>query len=61
MGDSSKTYGTYIWWEYLLKENDMKWDPFLERNKFLIIKDVSYKSTIHKTYYFKQTEIIESS
>ena len=45
MGDPSKTAGTYIWSAYLLEENDMKWDPCLERNKFLIIKDISYKSS----------------
>ena len=45
MGDLSKTYGTYIWWAYLLEENDMKWDPCLERNMFLINKDISYKSS----------------
>ena len=22
IGDSSKTYGTYIWWAYILEEND---------------------------------------
>ena len=26
MGDLSKNCGTYIWWAYLLEENDMKWD-----------------------------------
>ena len=31
MGDPSKNFGTYIWWEYILEENDMKWDPFLEK------------------------------
>ena len=41
MGDPPKTYGTYIWWAYLLEENDMKWDPCLERNMFSIIKDIS--------------------
>ena len=41
MGDPSKTYGTDIWWAYRLKENDIKWDPFLERNMFSIIKDIS--------------------
>ena len=41
MGDPSKTYGTYIWWAYLLEEIDMKWDPFLERNMFSIIKYIS--------------------
>jgi hypothetical protein len=45
MGDLLETYDTYIWWENILKENDMKWDPCLERNKFLIIKDISYKSS----------------
>ena len=45
MGDPSSTYGTYIWWAYLLEENDMKWDPFLEINMFLIIKDMSYISS----------------
>jgi hypothetical protein len=45
LGDPSKTYGAYIWWAYLLEENDMKWDPCLKRNKFLIIKDISYKSS----------------
>ena len=35
----------YIWWAYLLEENDIKWDPCLERNTFLIIKDISYKSS----------------
>ena len=45
MGDLSKTYGTYIWWAYLLEENDMKWDPFLERNIFSITKNTSYISS----------------
>ena len=45
MGDPSKTYVTYIWWAYLLEENDMKWDPFLERNMFSITKNVSYTSS----------------
>ena len=45
MGDLSKTYGTYIWWAYILEENDMKWDPFLKRNIFSIIKDISYISS----------------
>ena len=45
MGDTSKTYGTYIWWAYILEENDMKWDPFLERNMFSINKDISYISS----------------
>ena len=44
MGDKSKTFGTDIRWAYLVEENDMKWDPCLERNTFLIIKDISYKS-----------------
>jgi hypothetical protein len=44
MGDPSKTSGTYIRWAYILEENDMKRDPCLKRNKFLIIKDISYKS-----------------
>jgi hypothetical protein len=45
IGDPSKTYGTYIWWTYPLGENDMKWDPFLDRNMFSIIKDISYISS----------------
>ena len=45
MGDLSETFGTYIWWAYLLEEDDMKWDPCLERNTFLIIKDIAYKSS----------------
>ena len=45
MGDSSKTCGTYIWWADLLEENDMKWDPCIERNMFSIIKDISYISS----------------
>jgi hypothetical protein len=61
MGDSSKTYGTYIWWAYLLEENDMKWDPFLERNKFFIIKDISYKSSKVKCPTSLETEITGSS
>ena len=44
MGDPSKTYGTYIWWAYLLEENDMKWDPCLDRNMFSITKKVLYIS-----------------
>ena len=50
MGNPSKTFGTYIWWAYLLEENDMKWDPYPERNKLLIIKDISYKSIRIKSY-----------
>ena len=42
MSDPSKTYGTYVRWEYLLEENDMKWDPCPKRNTFSIIKDISY-------------------
>jgi hypothetical protein len=38
MGDPSKTYGTYIWWAYLLEENDMKWDPCLKRNMSQLLK-----------------------
>ena len=45
MGDWLKTCGTYIWWAYLLEENDMKWDPCLERNMFSSIQDISYIST----------------
>ena len=45
MGDPLKTYGIYIWWEYPLEENDMKWDPCPERNMFSIIKDISYISS----------------
>jgi len=44
-GDPSKTYGTYVWWAYILEENEMKWGPYLERNQFLIIKDISYESS----------------
>ena len=61
MGDSSKTYGTYIWWEYVLEENDMKWDPFLERNMFSIIKDISYISSEILVLLFLETEITGSS
>ena len=57
MGDLSKTYGTYIWWEYLLEENDMKWDPYLERNTFLIIQDISYKSSKIKCPTSLETKI----
>ena len=45
MGDPSKTDGTYIWWAYILEENDMKWDPCLERNMFSITKNISYISS----------------
>ena len=45
MGDPSKTSGTYIWWGYILEENDMKWDPCPERNIFSIIIDISYMSS----------------
>ena len=61
MGDPSKTYGTYIWWAYLSEENDMKWDQCLEQNMFLIIKDVSYKSSQIKFPTSLETEITGSS
>jgi hypothetical protein len=48
-------------WAYLLKENDMKWDPFLERNAFLIIKDISYKSSKIKCPTSLEIEIIGCS
>ena len=49
-GDPSKACDTYIWWAYLLEKNAMKWDPCLERNAFSIIKDISYISSIYKSY-----------
>jgi hypothetical protein len=61
MGNPSKTFGTYIWWAYLLEENDMKWDPCLERNTFLIIKDISYKSSKIKCPTSLEIEITRSS
>ena len=60
MGDPSKAFGTYIWWAYLLEENDMKWDPFLEINKFWIIKDISYKSSKIKCSTTLETKITGS-
>ena len=57
MGDLSKTYGTYIWWVYILEENDMKWDPLLERNMFSTIKDISYiSSKIHVLIVFRDKD-----
>ena len=61
MRDPSKTFGTYTWWAYILEENDMKWDPCLERNTFLIIKDISYKSSKIKCPTSLETEITGSS
>ena len=61
MGDPSKTSVNYIWWAYLLEENDMKWNPCLERNKFLIIKDISYKSSKIKCPNSLEIDIIGSS
>ena len=61
MGDRSKTFGTYIWLAYLLEENDMKWDPFLEINMFSIIKDISYKSSKIKCPSSIETKITGSS
>ena len=57
MGDLSKTYDTYIWWEYLLEENDMKWDPCPERNVFSIIKYISYiSSEIQVLFIFRDID-----
>jgi hypothetical protein len=50
MGDPSKTYGTYIWWAYLSKENYMKWDPCPKINTLSMIKDISYISSTYKSY-----------
>ena len=61
MGDPSKTSGTYIRWEYLVEETDMKWYPYLERNKFLIIKYISYKSSKIKCPTSLETKITGSS
>ena len=61
IGNPSKTFGTYIWWAYLLEEKDMKWDPCLERNAFLIIKDISYKSSKIKCPTKLEIEITGSS
>jgi hypothetical protein len=55
----------YLWYLYMveisLEENDMKWDPCLERNTFLIIKDISYKSSKIKCPTSLETKITESS
>ena len=59
--DPSKTYGNYIWWAYLLEENDMKWDPCLERNIFSILKDISYISTEIQVLLVLEIEITKSS
>ena len=56
MGDTSNTFGTYIWWTYLLEENDMKWYPCLERNTFSIIKDISYKSSKINVLLFRDRD-----
>jgi hypothetical protein len=61
IGDPSKTRATYIWWEYILEENDMKWDPFPKRNMFPTIKDISYTSSRYKSYWFLETNITGSS
>ena len=52
MGNPSKNFGTYIWWEYILEKYDMKWDPLPERNTFSIIKYISYISSRYKIYSF---------
>ena len=57
MGDLSKTCGTYIWWEYLLEENDMKWDPCLDINMFSIIKVISYISAKIQVLLIFKTKI----
>lgn len=57
MGDLSKTYGTYICCTYILKENDMKWDPCLERNIFSIIKYLSNISSKIKVLLVLETKI----
>ena len=61
MGDLPNTFATYIWWAYILEENDMKWDPCLERNTFLIFKEISYKSSKIRCPNSLETEIIGSS
>ena len=61
MGDPSKTYATYIWWENILEENDMKWDPCLKGNMISIIKDISYISSEIQVLLISYIEIIGSS
>jgi hypothetical protein len=61
MGDLLNTFGTYIWWAYRLEENDMKWDPCLEINMLLIIKDIPYESSKIKCPTSLETEITRSS
>ena len=61
MGDLSNTYGIYIWWAYMLEENDMMWDSSLERNMFSNIKYISYKSSKIKCPTSLEIEITGSS
>ena len=60
MGKLSNTFGTYIWWAYLLGENDMKWDACPKRNMFSIIKDISYISSKIQVLLVLETKIIGS-
>ena len=50
-------YGGHIF----LEENDMKWDPCLERNMFSIIKDISYISSKKQCPTSLETKITGSS
>ena len=61
MGDPLKTYGTYIWWAYILEENDMKWGPCLEKNMFSIIRDKSNISSKIQCPTSLEIEITRSS